>query len=185
MLQATEYAPTLHLVANVSHRLPAQALPRALDPLFAQLAACRDDQEATDTEERIWALWMYHPHRAAARALDRAATEIATQCHDIAETRLASLLRATPDYSEAWHKQAMLYYLQERDEECLRCLHRVLELEPRHFGALCSIAEVLLAHDDRAGALLAFETALRVHPWLSAARERVEMLRGQSGPTVH
>jgi tetratricopeptide (TPR) repeat protein len=184
MLLTADYAPTLHLVASASQRPPTHALPGALAPLFARLAVCRDEQEASDTEDRIWALWMYHPHRAAARALDRAATEIATQCHDIAETRLIRLLRAAPDYSEAWHKQAMLYYLQERDDECLRCLHRVLELEPRHFGALCSIAEVLLAHDDREGALLAFEAALRVHPCLTAARARIDALR-PAGGTVH
>jgi tetratricopeptide (TPR) repeat protein len=176
-MQSTDFNTTLALVTTTGRRAPSPVLPRALEPLFSRLAVCHDDTEATAVEDRIWDLWMYHPHRRAARDLDRAATEIAAQCHDIAETRLARLLRAAPDYAEAWNKRATLYYLQERDDECLRNLHRVLELEPRHFGALCAVAEILLAHEDREGALLAFETALRIHPHLDEARQRVSELR--------
>jgi len=148
-------------------------MPAALDALFHQLAACDDVDVASATEARIWDLWMYHPHRRAARHLDRASTEIATHCHDIAETRLSCLLRAAPDYCEAWHKRATLFYLQERDDESLDALHHVLELEPRHFGAICAVAEILLSKGDREAAAFAFETALRFHPHLPEAQQRL------------
>lgn len=57
---------------------------------------------------------MTHPNAAAASVLDRAATDIAARLYDIAETRLATLLRALPDFPEAWNKRATLYYLLER-----------------------------------------------------------------------
>jgi cytochrome c-type biogenesis protein CcmH/NrfG len=176
-MQFTEFNATMALVTATMRRAPSSGLPRALEHLFSRLAACQDDTEAAAIEDRIWDLWMYHPHRRAARDLDRAATEIAAHCHDVAETRLNRLLRAAPDYSEAWNKRATLYYLQERDDECLYSLHRVLQLEPRHFGALCALAEILLSRDDREGALLAFEAALRIHPHLDEARQRVSELR--------
>ena len=176
-MHSTGFNTTLALVTTAGRRAPSPVLPRALEPLFSRLAACQDDAEATEVEDRIWDLWMYHPHRRAAHDLDRAATEIAAHCHDLAETRLTRLLRAAPDYAEAWNKRATLYYLQERDDECLRNLHRVLELEPRHFGALCAVAEILLVHEDREGALLAFDAALRIHPHLEEARQRVSELR--------
>jgi len=176
-MQSTEFNATLALVTTAGRRAPSPVLPRALEPLFSRLAACEHDIEAAAVEDRIWDLWMYHPHRRAARDLDCAATEIAAHCHDLAETRLTRLLRAAPDYSEAWNKRATLYYLQERDTECLHSLHRVLELEPRHFGALCAVAEILLAREDREGALFTFEAALRIHPHLDEARQRVSELR--------
>lgn len=182
-MQPTDFNATLALVDSVGRRAPAPGLPRALEPLFDHLAGCQDAAEAAAVEERIWDLWMYHPHRLAARDLDRAATEIAAHCHDLAETRLTRLLRAAPDYCEAWNKRASLYYLQERDDECLRNLHRVLELEPRHFGALCGVAEILFAHDDRDGALFAFEAALRIHPHHEDARQRVSELLGGTAAT--
>ncbi|MCW5625635.1 MAG: hypothetical protein KIT73_13055 [Burkholderiales bacterium] len=178
---SAEYAATLALVASASRRIPAAGMPRALDPLFPRLAACHDDDEALLTEERIWSLWMYHPHRGAARDLDRAATEIAHHCHDLAETRLTRLLRHAPDFCEAWNKRATLYYLQERDDDCLVSLHRVLELEPRHFGAMCALGEIALARGAIDDALFAFEAALRIHPHLIEARDRVQELR----PTAH
>jgi tetratricopeptide (TPR) repeat protein len=172
---SSPYCTTLALVAH--RRAPSPRLPVALDGLFAALAASAGATEAEATEARIWALWMHHPHRRAARDLDLASTEIAGQCHDLAETRLARLLRADPDYAEAWNKQATLFYLQERDQECLASLHHTLALEPRHFGALCSLAEVLAGLGDAQAALFAFEAALRVHPHLPQARHRVAELR--------
>lgn len=168
---------TMSLIATANQRAPTPALPRALDPLFSQLAACGDGPEAETTEDRIWSLWMYHPNPAAARALDCAATEIARQCHDIAETRLARLLRWVPDFCEAWNKRATLYYLQDRDQECLDSLRHVLELEPRHFGAICNVAEIALARGDVDGAEFAFRCALRINPHLDNVRQRIAELR--------
>ena len=168
------YVDTLRLVSSLGVRRPAVALPSRLDQLFQNLAAPSCDAE--DVEEQIWRLWMHHPHRRAADALERTASEIAAQLNDIAETRLNHLLRACPDFAEAWNKRATLYYLQERDEECVRDIHRTLELEPRHFGALCGLAEILRTSGDTESALFVFNAALRVNPHLTAARSAIEEL---------
>jgi tetratricopeptide (TPR) repeat protein len=168
------YADTLQLVAHLSERRPAPALPSRLDQLFRHLAlpGC----QVPDVEDQIWQLWMHHPHRRAARALDRAASEIAGQQFDLAETRLQRLLRACPDFPEAWNKRATLYYLQERDAESVRDIHRTLELEPRHFGALCGLGEIFLSQGDTQAALFVFQAALRVNPHLDSARSKVQQL---------
>jgi cytochrome c-type biogenesis protein CcmH/NrfG len=57
-------------------------------------------------------------------------------------------------------------------------VHRVLELEPRHFGALASFGEILRALGEVEPALLAFDRALRVHPHLAGVRETVQELLG-------
>ena len=172
------YGDTLKLVSTLGARRPVVALPSRLDQLFQNLAAPGCDAE--EVEQQIWRLWMHHPHRLAAAALERTATDIATHLYDIAETRLNSLLRACPDFAEAWNKRATLYYLQERDEESVRDIHRTLELEPRHFGALCGLAEILRSSGDSASALFVFQAALRVNPHLTAARTAIEELLGAS-----
>lgn len=158
----------LVLIAGRRERRPARLLP-ALDELFRRLAAC-GQAEALETEDRIWEVWMDHPHRAAARALDLATRDIAARRYDIAETRLSALLRSAPGFAEAWHKRATLYYLLGRDDECLHDIRRTLELEPRHFGAMLHFAEILLGEGARAEARFAFHAALRVHPHLRRAR---------------
>jgi tetratricopeptide (TPR) repeat protein len=164
----------LRLICALPGRVPAATLPGRLQDLFRALAYGSPD--ATAVEEMIWALWMYHPHRRAAEALQRATSDIAARRYDIAETRLALLLRSRPDFPEAWNKRATLYYILERDEECLADIHRTLELEPRHFGALCGFGEICLGRGEPAAALLAFRAALRLNPHLSAVAESCERI---------
>jgi Tfp pilus assembly protein PilF len=141
-----------------------------LDELFRRLVSC-DRAEASATEDLIWHVWMDHPHRAAARALDLATRDIAARRYDIAETRLTLLLRRAPDFAEAWHKRATLYYVLGRDEECLQDIRRTLELEPRHFAAMLHFAEILLGTGKPVEARFAFHAALTVNPHLPRARE--------------
>lgn len=159
----------LGLIAGRRTRRPARTLP-FLDELFRRLACCQPAQ-ADETEDLIWNVWMDHPHDAAARALDLATRDIAARRYDIAETRLTQLLRRAPDFAEAWHKRATLYYLLGRDRECLHDIGRTLELEPRHFAAMLHFAEILLGVGAPAEARFAFYAALTVHPHLPRARQ--------------
>ena len=161
----------LNLIAERRARRPARDLG-ALAQLFGRLAVC-SSLEASATEERIWDVWMDHPHREAAAALDAATRDIAAKRYDIAETRLTRLLRSAPDFAEAWHKRATLYYILGRDAECLHDISRTLELEPRHFAAMLHFAEILLGEGASQDARYAFAAALRLHPHLARAREQL------------
>ncbi len=158
----------LALIAGRRSRRPACDLAE-LAQLFRHLSACAAG-EALETEDRIWGVWMDHPHRAAAAVLDAATRDIAARRYDIAETRLTALLRSAPLYAEAWHKRATLYYLLGRDEECLQDIERTLELEPRHFAAMLHFAEIRLGDGAGAEARYAFSAALTLHPHLPRAR---------------
>src|SRR6266404_6709391 len=121
----------LGLIADRRARRPARIL-LALDALFNRLAACGGPDEALRTEDRIWDAWMHHPHRAAAEALELATRDIAARRYDIAETRLSALLRSAPDFAEAWHKRAALYYLLGRDDEFQSDLRRTFYVDVLH-----------------------------------------------------
>ena len=172
------YDTTLGLIAKLARRSPAAASPSVLPSLFKRLGSTRIESEALAMEDLIWSVWMAHPNEAAADVLDRATGDIAARRYDIAETRLVRLIRACPTYAEAWHKLGTLHYLLGADDESVSNLHRALEIEPRHFGALASVGEILLAREDMEGALLAFRAALRLHPHLAAVRERLHALPG-------
>lgn len=172
------YSDTLHLVERLPVRRPAPTLPSRLDELFERLAACASETEALAVEDEIWNAWMHDGREEAEAALDRAASDIAARRFDLAETRLVRLVRARPDWAEAWNKLATLYYMMERDDESVAAIHRTLEIEPRHFGALAGLGEILRAQGEREPALLAFGRALRVHPHLAGVRESVRSLAG-------
>ena len=119
---------------------------------------------------------MYDTHESAELELDRACTDIAAHRFDIAETRLARLLRRRPDWAEAWNKFATLLYLSGRDDESVAAIHRTLEIEPRHFGAMCGLGEILRAQHEPEAACVAFDMALRVHPLLGGVRRTLRQL---------
>lgn len=171
------YGTTLRLIAKLARRRPGAASPSVLPSLFKRLTHAREQSEALAMEDLIWSVWMAHPNDDAAEVLDRATGDIAARRYDIAETRLARLIRACPGYAEAWHKLGTLHYLLGADDESIGNLHKALEIEPRHFGALASVGEILLARSDKDGAALAFHSALRLHPHLASVRERLAAIR--------
>ncbi len=124
---------------------------------------------------------MYHGHEDAEAALDRAARDIDARRFDIAETRLALILRSRPDWAEAWNMRATLHYLQGREDESVAAIGRTLALEPRHFGALCGLGEILRGLDEKEAALLAFRRALRLHPQLSGINASLVELTTPAG----
>ena len=69
---------------------------------------------------------------------------------------------------------AWLTYLLGRDDSCIEDLRRTIELEPRHFGALCSFAEILLGEGEWESARFAFSVALSLHPYLARARQVID-----------
>lgn len=165
------YTETLQLVSRLPQRQPAAVLPSRLNELFDKLQACPGPAVATPIEDAIWNVWMYDSHEGAELALEKACADIGARRFDIAETRLATLVRRRPDWAEAWNKLATLLYLMERDDESVAAIHRTLEIEPRHFGALCGFGEILRSRGDTEAACLAFGRALRVHPRLGGVRK--------------
>ncbi len=158
---------------------------RRLAAAFETLGHTSDALAAGEAEDLIWALWTSHDDSDAEARLDRAIRHIAAREFAPALALLDALLAERPEYVEAWNKRATLFFLMERDHESVADIIRTLELEPRHFGALCGFAQICLRHGRRAEALTAFEAALAVNPHMAGARVAVESLSGEFGSTAH
>jgi Tfp pilus assembly protein PilF len=176
---------TLKLILSLGQRRPAPELPRRLDALFERLANAANAAEASQIEDAIWAAWMSHPDAAAAERLELATAAIGTGDHAAAERLLDQLVAAHPGYAEAWNKRATLYFRMNRDADSVRDIHRTLALEPRHFGAICGFGQICLRKGDRAGALFAFDAALRINPHLGAVRAAREELAAETHGPAH
>jgi tetratricopeptide (TPR) repeat protein len=170
---------TLKLVLALGGRIPAASMPQRLGELFHHLAAAPTPVDASRIEDAIWDVWMSHADADAQDALQQATRAIADRALDEAEAILDGLIALQPDYAEAWNKRATLYFLQRRDRESVADIRRVLELEPRHFGAICGFGQICLRQGDRASALFAFDAALRVNPHLGSIRAAVKELSGE------
>jgi tetratricopeptide (TPR) repeat protein len=170
---------------TLDHRRPAPSLPPQLDVLFAKLTADPMARDAFEIEDKIWEIWTDHPDPLPASMMDNAISAVAQKRYDTAENLFTELVSLRPEWAEAWNKRATLYFLQGRDDDSVGDIHRVLELEPRHFGALSGFAQICLRAGDRGSALVAFETALRINPHLTMVQEAVAELRHGFPSYIH
>jgi tetratricopeptide (TPR) repeat protein len=170
------HAETLKLIALSPRRRPSHRLNRRLDALLRRLADVESAPSAETTQDEIWRLWMTYPDARAAAELERATRAIVAQDFAAAERILHRLVALHPGYAEAWHKRGTLYYMQSRDEESRRDLHHALAIEPRHFGAMLSFAELCMASGRNEDALFVLDVALRLNPHLTESRKQYEQL---------
>ena len=70
-----------------------------------------------------------------------------------------------------------------RHDQSIADIERVLVLEPRHYGALAGLGQILLRLDEPDGALVAFEAALSINPHLDRIRRLAIQLRRTERPT--
>jgi tetratricopeptide (TPR) repeat protein len=140
---------------------------KALDLLFAQLQKAPDAEAAHEIDQRIWVLWT-----------SPSDPDLAARMADVLEARgmfdlkraldlLTALVADYPTYAEGWNQRATIYYMLGNYEASLADIDKVLEFEPRHFGALSGRAMIHLAQDKRALAIKDIQEALRYHPFLS------------------
>lgn len=151
--------------------LPAHAEdPRAtavLDQLFAALRTAQDPMTARELDRAIWAVWTnpsdpVQHDRMREVLLARGNGNIAQ-----ALRLLDKLVLDYPNYAEGWNQRATIHYMMGNLDLSLADCARVLELEPRHFGALSGRALIYLSQGKRALALKDMSAALAVHPFLA------------------
>lgn len=163
-------APLL-AAALLALSLPTHAEdPRAaavLDQLFAALRTAEDPMTARELDRAIWSVWT-NPSDPVLH--DRMRQVLLSRGNgNIAETLrlLDELVVDYPDYAEGWNQRATIHYMMGNLDLSLADCAKVLELEPRHFGALSGRALIYLSQGKRALALKDMTTALAVHPFLS------------------
>ena len=156
---------------------PADQRDPRLGELFAALAEVSDLGEALAVEAAIWRLWLKAEDSTLDEIMARGVRAMNANRLNDAVDRFTELIRAAPDFAEAWNKRATVYYLMNRYEDSVRDIERTLALEPRHFGAISGMGLIFLEFGDEVGALDAFEKVLEIHPHARGARFHVERLR--------
>ena len=138
-----------------------------LDALFAELRAATDPVLAHAIDQQIWYVWMTPTDPVLAERMRRvlAARQMGDPVEAIA--LLDELVRDYPAYAEGWNQRATMYYMLGNFEASIADCEKVLELEPRHFGALSGRALIYLQLGERALALKDMRAALAIHPFLA------------------
>lgn len=147
-----------------------------LDLLYDALRASEEAASARELEQQIGAIWAESGSPTADLLLGAGIRLMNDGELAHALDLFYAIIELQPDFAEAWNKRATLYYLLEEYELSLADIDQVLELEPRHFGALSGRGLIMDRLDRKEEAYEAFRRALAVHPFLPGLKSRVDAL---------
>jgi tetratricopeptide (TPR) repeat protein len=167
---------------TVERKSPAEVRSDLLDSLFARLRKVSSPQEAQMVETAIWELWMKSDSPTAEVLLSQAVKALGAGEEQASLSILDRLVEVHPEFAEAWNKRATVYFLIGRYDASLSDIKHVLDLEPRHFGALSGLGMIKRQQGDLKAALAAFRDALAVNPQLEGAKQAVDELAPDEQP---
>jgi tetratricopeptide (TPR) repeat protein len=148
-----------------------------LDELFARLAVAPDERAAHEIDQQIWAHWTAPDDPVLAGRMREVLTARQMMDFSACIRLLDEMVVDYPTYAEGWNQRATIHYMLNDLEASLADIEKVLEFEPRHFGALSGRALIYLAQGKRQLALRDIATALKFHPFLSERQLFPELMQ--------
>ena len=148
----------------------------SLDRLFASLRKASGEQAAKATEEKIWELWSRSDSATAEVLLGQAVVAMGAADNAASLEILDRIIAAYPTYAEAWNKRATLHFMIGNYNTSLSDIEKVLDLEPRHFGALAGRGMIYQRQGKWSEALSAFREALSMNPNMAGVKNAVQEL---------
>ena len=155
------------------HVLPVQ---KGVDELITELKRERDPEAANRLTGEIMAAWNDSQSPTIDLLMQWATTAASEKRNAAALDFLDQAIVLNPDFVGAWNQRATLHYTMGNYRKAIADINRVLELEPRHFGALAGLAAILGERGSEAMALKAWERYLGIYPADRQAQEIVSKL---------
>lgn len=148
-----------------------QTGPSRLDKLFIDLKRERNEQAARRIALRIGETWTNAAGDTAALLMGWANDAVKAEKFAVALDFLDQLVLLYPDYAEGWNRRATVHFMRKDYARSMADISRVLELEPRHFGALAGMARIFQDTNRNEQALAVYEQILDVYPMLRSAQK--------------
>jgi tetratricopeptide (TPR) repeat protein len=155
-----------------------------LDVLFDALQRTADSRAANQLTKEIWDRWIAYDDGQAFRLMQNGIGLMNKGELNNAEKIFSQIVTSYPDYAEAWNKRATVRFMQGDESGSRRDIARVIDLEPRHFGALTGLGMIHIRSGDLQAALQSYEAAIHFNPHLVYAKQMIyelaTKLKGQS-----
>ncbi len=161
--------------------LSAQQERRAeVDALLAELA-----QPELPTwqavEQKIFSAWEKSGSDTVDLLLQRGQEALEAEELDKAVEHFSAAIDHAPEFAEAYHGRASVYFQQEEFGLAMSDLERTLALNPAHFGAMTGLGVVLEQLGEYQLALDILRIAQEINPHRETITESVERLEHQLG----
>lgn len=147
-----------------------------LDTLFADLKRERNEKAAERIATRIREEWVKSGSASVDLMMLWAQQAIEAKKFDVALDFLDQITTLQPEYAEGWNQRATVHYMMRNYRKSMSDIEHTLVLEPRHFGALSGMAQIMAASGRKEMALRAWQRVLDVYPMLRTAQGEVSRL---------
>ncbi len=157
-------------IAVLQPRTPAER-EKALSDLYAHLATAESAAAAKTVAQSIERLWQSSGSDTVHLLMERAQIASQGKKAELALKLLDAAVEMAPDYAEGWNRRAYHHFAENRFEQAIGDLRRVLALDPNHYKALEGVAQILKEIGQKKGALAAVKKLLEVHPYAEGAKQ--------------
>jgi tetratricopeptide (TPR) repeat protein len=179
------FASVLKLLEDLSALRPSGRADQRLEALFDSLKRAPNRESAEKLQSEIWEIWCEAPDTTLRTMMQWGMTALDENRLEVAEQAFSRVVIYDSEFAEGWNKRATVRFVMGDFEGSVADIERTLKLEPRHFGALAGLGQILLRYDELRGALRAFEAAIAVNPHLASIGEAIGALKQRLRRSLH
>jgi tetratricopeptide (TPR) repeat protein len=155
---------------------PEEKVGSRLDELFGELKRQRNEKAAERIAANIWQEWFKSGSASVDLMMQWSSEAMEAKKYDVALDFLDQVIVLSPAYAEGWNRRATVHFMMQNYGKSMADIERTLELEPRHFGALSGMAEIMKNTGRTQLALNAYQRVLEIYPMMRSAQNEVAEL---------
>lgn len=180
-LTAATLSPALAAEPTAALEEPAASATEAttgnrLDALFGQLKRERNEKAAERIASRISEEWNHSGSASIDLMMTWSQTAMEGKKFDVALDFLDQVVTMEPTYAEGWNRRATVHFLMQNYAKSMADISHTLQLEPRHFGALSGMGQIMKNTGRNELALQAWQRVLDIYPMMRSAQDEVATL---------
>jgi tetratricopeptide (TPR) repeat protein len=147
-----------------------------LDQLFVDLKRERNEKAAERIAARISNEWVQSGSASIDLMMQWSQKAVEEKKFDVALDFLDQVVTLQPAYAEGWNRRATVHFMMNNFGKSMADIDRTLQLEPRHFGALSGLAQIMAVTGHKQSALEAWQRVLSIYPMMRSAQDQVGTL---------
>jgi tetratricopeptide (TPR) repeat protein len=147
-----------------------------LDELFGQLKRERNEKAAERIASRIGEEWNHSGSASIDLMMMWSKDAMDSKKFDVALDFLDQVVTMEPTYAEGWNRRATVHFVMQNYAKSMADISHTLELEPRHFGALAGMGQIMKNTGRNELALQAWQRVLDIYPMMRNAQNEVATL---------
>jgi tetratricopeptide (TPR) repeat protein len=146
-------------------------------PALVQVLRDDDGRVRVTAQNVMWTIWLRSGNDQIDTLMAEGVRLMEAEQYPEAVEVFDQIIARAPKFAEGHNKRATVYYLMLEFEKSIADIHRTLELNPVHFGALSGMGLCYLGLVEPRQALEWFERAVAVNPNMDTIQSYIQQIR--------